>query len=272
MFRCFRLANLPAMIEVWPVALRGQLVRAFRPGEDPEKEAPFRTLRKHGWSSPGVNVVCREHSRAAGRLTVFSMLNVDAARHAREGRGREAVALAKAAAKVELGSAFAQLKTMISGSSVVEAAAALQGMGPEARDPRLLEVLGLIASETMIARKRWTGSGARLQTVTGRISESLPDVVVLESSTQRTYVPRGLAESANRVNVGEFLALITERLDRSQVAFEVLPAIALDGEGDAGASPFGRSAPIHHVSVSDAALLRRLPAPLRVLVPVTVGK
>lgn len=260
------------MIEVWPVALRGQLVRAFRPGEPPEKEAPFRTLRKHGWASAGVNVVCRERSRAAGRLTVFSALNVEAARLAREGRGREAVALAKAAAKIEVGAAFAQLKTMISGSTVAEAMVTLQGTGPQAAEPKLLEVVRLIAAETMIARRRGSQFGDRLQTVTGRISESLPDAVVLESTSQKTYVPRGLAESANRVNVGELLAIITERLNHSQVAFEVLPAIAVDGEGDVGPSPFGRSSPIHQVSAADAKRLRRAPAPLRVLVPVTVGK
>jgi hypothetical protein len=270
--RCFIVSDVvcfTVMIEVWPVALRARLVRAFRPGEPP-KEAPFRTLRKHGWASSGVSIVCREHSHASGRLTVFSMLNVDAARLAREGRSREAVAFAKAAAKIEMGKAFAQLKAMVSGRPSAETAEAIQGTS-KTQSPQLLAVLRLIARETQAARKRFVVADTTLQTVAGRISETLPDAVVLESSSQKTYVPRGLAESANRVNVGDLLALVTERLDPAQVAFEVLPAIAVENEIQT-VSPFGRSAPIHQLTAADARLLRRDPAPLRVLVPVTVGK
>lgn len=200
------------------------------------------------------------------------MLNVDAARLAREGREREASALAKAAARIEHGTAFSRLKDLVSGTPVAEAMAALQGGAPGAYAPSLLEVLTLIARETLTARKRWTVARESLQVVAGRIAETLPDAVVLETSSQKTYVPRGLAESANRVNVGDLLALVTERLDGTQVAFEVLPAIAVENERETEATPFGRSAPIHNLTAADALLLRRAPAPLRVLVPVTVGK
>ncbi len=218
-----------------------------------------------------MSIVCREHHRAAGRLTVFSMLNVDAARLAREGLGHEALSFAKAAAKIERGGAFHRLRELISGTTPAEAATALQGTSttPSAE---LIEVLRLIAIETLLVRQSRAVLVVNLQTVAGRISETLPDVVVLETSSQRTYVPRGLAEAANRTKVGDLLALVTERFSREQVAFEVLPAISVEGAGDKKASPFGRSAPIHRVTEKDARLLRRTPAPLTVLIPVTVGK
>lgn len=258
-------------IAVWPVALRTQLVRAFRPGERSEKEAPFRTLRKHGWASAGMSIVFRTHRRAAGRLTVFSMLNVDAARLAREGRSREAVVLAKAAAKLERGDEFEQLKELMSGVSAAEATSALQGTSAKPT-PQLLDVVRRIALKTLAEQLRCAFLFKNLQTVAGRISETLPDAVVLETSSLRTYVPRGLAESANRTEVGDLLALVTERLDRTQVAFEVLPAISVEQSSEAAASPFGRSAPIHQLNPRDVRVLRRDPAPLRVLTPVKVGR
>jgi hypothetical protein len=258
-------------IEVWPVALRAQLVRAFRPGEPSEKEAPFRTLRKHGWASPGMSIVCREHNRAAGRLTVFSMLNVDAARLAREGRRRDALTLAKAAARIERGPAFLQLRKLISGATTSEASTVLQGIS-RAPSSELLEVLRRIAAETRKERRRCVVLVASLRIMAGRISETLPDAVVLETSSQKTYVPRELAESANRTKIGDFLALVTERLDRNHFAFEVLPAIAMAHVRDKRVSPFGRSAPIHRLTADDARLLRRAPASLKVLVPVAIGR
>jgi hypothetical protein len=259
-------------IEVWPVALRAQLVRAFRPGEPSEKEAPFRTLRKHGWTSPGVSVVCREHKRAAGRLTVFSTLNVDAARLAREGRPKAALTFAKAAAKIERGKSFLALKEWLSGSTAAEAATAIQGTSSTPA-PRLLQVLRLIAAETLSARRHCAVEDPNLQTVTGRICETLATAVVLETSNRkRTYVPRGLAESANRTKVGDLLALVTEYLDATYVFSAVLPAIAVENVEEATSSPFGRSPSVLRLTAEDVRLLRRDPAPLEVLIPVAVGR
>lgn len=202
---------------------------------------------------------------------MFSVLNVEAARLAREGRSREAVLVAKAAAKLELGNAFLELKRIVTGKSLAEAAADLQGTTPT-QSPQILAVLRRIARETLEIRKRLAVTKTSCsQTVAGRISETLPDAVVLETISQKTYVPRGLAESANRVNIGDLLALITERLEPTQVAFQVLPAIALQNESTK-ASPFGRGAPTHRLTAADAALLRRTPAPLQVLVPLTISK
>ncbi len=258
-------------IEVWPVALRAQLVRAFRPGEPSDKEAPFRTLRKHGWTSPGMSVVCRERKRAAGRLTVFSTLNVDAARLAREGRPKEALTFAKAAARIEQGKSFLALKEWLSGSTAAEAATAIQGTSSTPA-PGLLQVLRLIAAETLSARRHCAVEDPNLQTVAGRICETLATAVVLETGNHRTYVPRGLAESANRTKVGDLLALVTERLDASYVFVFVLPAIAVEKVEGATASPFGRSSSVLSLTAEDVRLLRRDPAPLEVLIPVTVGR
>src|SRR4051812_46976101 len=70
----------------WPIVGRDEVVKAFRPGM-PATEAPFRTLRAHGWASSGMSVVTRRGNRASGRWTIFSTLNIEAARYARHGDG-----------------------------------------------------------------------------------------------------------------------------------------------------------------------------------------
>ena len=84
---------------LWPIALRADLVRAFRPGESPTREGPFRTLRLHHWAASGVPVQLRQGGHAAGRVVLFSMLNVEAAMSARCGEDGMAAALAKSAEK-----------------------------------------------------------------------------------------------------------------------------------------------------------------------------
>ncbi len=84
-------------------------------------------------------------------------------------------------------------------------------------------------------------------------------------------VPRWLALGAHREHVGEFLALLQEKLDVHQALVEALPAISLEPclPRDEP-SPFGRDPRLYRVSAKDAALLAREPRALRILVPVTI--
>lgn len=86
--------------------------------------------------------------------------------------------------------------------------------------------------------------------------------------TKRSAPTRRPAAQKTTTVVKKKPALVT--LEAS-VKRGALPAVALANELETKATPFGRSAPTH-LSAADARLLRRAPAPLRVLVPVTISK
>lgn len=254
----------------WPIVDRSQLVRAFRPGES-TREAPFRTLRAHGWTTAGVSVVTRDERSASGRLTIFSVLNVDAARLAREGEHRGAARLAKAAAAIEGSEKFLELKQLLTGHPLEEVSAVLEGATPEADWPDLHELLRLIARETKAARSRVSPRVQLSEVVAGRISESKDGFLVLTAEGgARTAVPRWLAQSAHRESVGDFLTLVTEKLNDQQMVVNALPGIETS-RPSSKFSPFGRTAKVHALTAADAKKLVGTPGPLRILVPVSIG-
>lgn len=258
-------------IHLWPIVGRAQLVQAFRPGEPPSKEGPFRTLRTHGWATAGVSVVTRCDHRASGRLTIFSVLNVSAARCAREGDERAAKALAKAAARVERSDAFTRLKELLSGKTATEVTAAVAGGVSGLRGSALLDVLREVASETRNANVHRAPRGSRTEVMTGKILEALREGLVVQAeSGAKTLVPRWLGQAAHRENVGDVLALVTDRLDDSQMVVQAMPAIDLGTDDVAIKSPFGRSAPVRELTSADVRLLSGRPAPLTILAPITI--
>lgn len=254
-------------VDRWPIAGREQLVRAFRPGEQPTKEAPFRTLRAHGWATAGVRVVTRKDHRASGRLSIFSVLNVDAARLAREGSHRWAGSMAKAAAGIERSREFHRLVLLLSGGQLEELTAVVEG--DVAGWPELHELLQAIAHATSAARKRLP-STALPEVVAGQISEERTGFLVLtDAHGVQTAVPRWLAQAAHRQHVGDYLALVTDKLDDQQMVINAVPGIETGGR--APFTPFGRKAPVHSLARADARKLSRTPAPPHVLVPVVIG-
>lgn len=254
------------MIDVWPVVARAQLVQAFRPGESPTKEAPFRTLRANRWATSGISVVTRSAHHASGRVTIFSALNVDAARLAREGRARSAAALARAASRVESSRTFARLARLLSGRTAREVSSVVDGV---VHEPELLESLQDIARATLAAREA-ARSPSGVDVVAGTIAGTVDDVFVLDGPHgEKTMVPRWLAQAAHRDEVGDALALVTEKLDDTQMVVKAVPAIDVTPRS---ASPFGRAAPMRTLTASDARLLSGAPAPIRVLVPVTIER
>jgi hypothetical protein len=260
-------------IDQWPIVGRRQLVQAFRPGESASREAPFRTLRSHGWATGGISVVTRSDHRASGRFTIFSVLNVDAARLAREGEAAAAAALAKAAARLEEGAAFLRLGKLLRGRRAADVSAAVEGEVPEDRWPELHGALRIVARETKADRARQPSTTRSAEVVTGKISESNPDfLVLLAASGLRTAVPRWLAHSAHREKVGDCLALVSDRLDDRQMVVNAVPGIDVSARApERGFSPFGRAAPVGRLTRADARLLSRAPAPLRILIPVSIA-
>ena len=256
----------------WPLVARHQVVQVFRPGSPASKEAPFRTLRRHRWTTAGVSVVTREKERASGRFTIYSVLNVHAARCAREGDTKDASDFAAVAASLEGGAAFARLRSLLSGKPTADVSAIVDGDVREDRWPELSEALRLVARDTVEAQSRCRGRKKLPVLVVGRVSEAGRDLLVLEGESGiRTAVPRWLTRSVHRDHVGDYLALVTDRFDEHCMIVNARPAIALHRERPGTRfSPFGRQAPVRGLTKGDVRVLSRSPAPLEVLVPVTI--
>ncbi len=263
---------MEAKVAAWPIVSRHQIVEAFQPGHSAAREGPFRTLRKGRLATAGVAVVIRNRGHARGRITLFSSLNADAARLAREGHRKAAQALARAAAKVEKSDPFARLVEALAGRSSDVIVFVIDGLETPETGPGLSAALRELARHTAEVRDELKRSASLREIVTGRITRLADDNLVLATSGGgTTMVPRWLARGAHRENVGEFLALVQERLDERQALVEAMPAISLEPTASRDEiSPFGRDPQLYRVGPEDAALLAREPAPLRLLVPVTI--
>ena len=258
-------------VDRWPIIGRSQLIRAFRPGERATKEAPFRTLRTHGWATAGVSVVTRNESSATGRLTIFSVLNMDAARLAREGEHRGATTLAKAAATIEASAEFLLLKQFLTGHSIKDVSAVLDGGTEEAQWTDVHELLKRLARETNSTRARCSPKVKLSEVFAGKLSRERGLLILNADGGGRTAVPPSLAKAVHRENVGDCLALETEQLDDHQMVVNALPGIDTGPASAPGFSPFGRNARVHALTKADAKRLAGTPAPLRILVPVAIG-
>lgn len=279
LFRSPRLGTVWSMgIDQWPIVARPKVVRAFKPGELATREGPFRTLRSHRWATAGVRVATRNASHASGQFTIFSVLNVEAARLAREGLEKHAVVMARIAAQIESSSVFSRLEKLLGGRATEEVSSAVEGSVPEARWPELHQLLRLIARETKSALR----SNANLydpvsmnelrQVFAGRVHASKPEYLVLRDALgKETAVPRSLARAAHREEVGDFLAVITDRLDEGQMVVNAVPAIDIDEGSSRQFNPFSRNGTGGRISKADVRLLSRMPATLRVMVPVTIA-
>jgi hypothetical protein len=84
----------------FPFVSKADILRAYRPGSG-LSERTFRTLREHGWVSPGVVIRHRRAGRVVGQLRFYAALNVDAVTLARHEQPAGAVEVAEAAARFE---------------------------------------------------------------------------------------------------------------------------------------------------------------------------
>src|SRR5262245_22787168 len=142
-------------IAAWPVARRTRLVHAFKPGDRSHSEAPFRTLRKHDWATPGVRIAPRAGSHLSGQLTMFSSLNVEAARLARRGDEVAATRVAAAATELEARPEFDRLSKILAELPLPVARDVIDGAVPDEAPPALLEALRAVgrATEMMWVQK-----------------------------------------------------------------------------------------------------------------------
>jgi hypothetical protein len=260
------------MIVAWPVVMRHRVVHAFKPGGSSTAEGPFRTLRRHEWVSSGVRVSRHTGRSLAGQLTIFSSLNVIAARLARRGDESAAERMARAAGEVESGVEFALFRRLLEDLQIGEAEQVVDGVLPSSAPPELTDAIRAIAART----EQVKASGIVLSSpaeiaFAGRIAEVHDAFVVLAVSPgTTTMVPRWLVGATKRDQVGAYLALVADKLDGTSALFEAVPAIDVDEAAVAGFSPFGRSdGRTRGITAADAGILAGEPE-LRVLVPVQI--
>jgi hypothetical protein len=262
------------MVAAWPVVVRDRIVHAFKPGGSPAAEAPFRTLRRHEWVSQGVRVTLFADRGLAGQMTFFSSLNVMAARLARRGNTPAAERVARAAASLEAGPEFAVLRSLLSKLPEGEAEQVVDGMLPEDGPAALTEALRAVASRTEQVRANDIALSSPAEVVfAGRIAEvSDGFVLLIQVKGTATMVPLWMAGAARRDRVGDFLALVADKLDGASAVVEAVPAIEVEEVPESGEfSPFGRGdARTRSVTADDTRLLAGQPQPLRIFVPVTV--
>jgi hypothetical protein len=256
-------------IAAWPVATRSRLVRAFRPGEPSSAEGPFRTLRSHRWATAGVRVTRRAAGRLGGQLTLFSSLNVDAARLARLGVLDAAGRLAYAAATLEGGPDFARLRTLLATLPTEAALNVVDGVLPPDAPTDLADTLRALAHRTDQRRAQERALGTSMEVMTGRIIEVHDHYVLLSAPDQpTTLVPRWMATTAHRTHVGDPLALLLDRLGDATAVIEAVPAIDTDAPPF---TPFGRADPrTRTITTADEHLLTGQPEPPLILVPVQI--
>jgi hypothetical protein len=109
----------------------------------------------------------------------------------------------------------------------------------------------------------------------GRIAEvSDRFVLLVQGKGRATMVPLWMAGAARRDRVGDFLALVADKLDGASAVVEAVPAIDIDDTpGADGFSPFGRGdARTRSITADDVRLLAGEPQSLRILVPVTIDE
>lgn len=254
----------------WPVATRGQLVGAFKNQDDEAaSEAPFRTLRHHGWASGGTRLRTRSGGHITGGMVIYSSLNVDAARLARLGFHDEAADLASEALRIESSDAWRHLVELLAAGSEDEAREAVSGV---VRRAALGDVLRSVTRLTQRARDHHKVLTSVYEITIGSVAEARPGYVIVHTTAgDDTAVPRWLAAGVARDKPGDLVALLHERLGARKAILEAMPAIDVDAtDDDADYSPFNRADPRNRLSTTDAPYLRGKPAPLRVLVPVTI--
>lgn len=256
-------------IVLWPVVGRAQLVRAFRPGESGAKEAPFRTLRQHGWATGGVSVPLREGERASGRFVLFSVFNVDAARCARQGDEEGATRFAGLAARIEASPGFLELGRWLRKRTFADVSRTVDGFIEEASAPDVQARLRQVALDTEQAREKAPRTPGLLL---GKVLEVQPDYLTLRDDAGRLVaIPRPLAHAVHRERVDDCLALLTDQIDEHQFVVQAVPAMELTASPASTFSPFGRAAPVRALSGEDVTILSKKPKKLKITVPVTLG-
>jgi hypothetical protein len=265
------------MIAAWPVVSRNQIVRAFRPGGSPTAEGPFRTLRRHQWASAGVRVSRHADHGLAGQMTLFSSLNVESARLARDDKAPAAERVARAAADLESGPEFTRLRDLLAEVAGQEAERVVYGVLPQDATDALGHALRALAARTEQVRVNDASLSSPLEAsfarwIAGHITEVHETYVLLaQPDGPATAVPRWMADAAHRNRVGGLLMLVTDKFHHASAVVEAVPAIDVDVADANTFSPFDRGDTRSlAITTEDAQVLAGKPLPLRIVVPVQI--
>ena len=143
----------------------------------------------------------------------------------------------------------------------------VSGQFPEDGPAALTEALRAVASRTEQVRANDILLSSPAEVVfAGRIAEvSDRFVLLVQVKGTATMVPLWMAGAARRDRVGDFLALVADKLDGASAVVEAVPAIDIDDTpGADGFSPFGRGdARTRSITADDVRLLAGDPQSLR---------
>jgi hypothetical protein len=264
-------------VDQWPVVTRDRVVSAFRNSDDDTAEAPFRTLRAHGWSTAGVRVPVRRDGHLHGGFVIYSSLNVDAARLARHGQSEAATRLADAASRVEVSKVWRSLVAQLAAVTEFEAKSVVSGVVVSETISKLLRQL---ATVTARARSKEKLVATVYEISAGAVSEKRDGYVVVRSTTgSETAVPTWMVQGISRDQLGDLVALLYERLGSHKAVFEAVPGLDLDtatvgnniSEPPAPYSPFDSTdLRTYQIAEEDLRLFQHPPALLTVMVPVAI--
>ncbi len=224
-----------------PLVERDALVRGFRPGSGADAESPFRTLRRKHSVTAGVRLIVHSGGRIAGKYQVFSSLNFDSARLARQDLWDEARGAALAAEQIENSTSMKELVTLLRHlpRQVVEDYVA--GRMPDRNDyPLVWHLTSALAKETSGLRTK-----LRMRSDAGRmgvlVSQGALESVIHMTLGSDVRVPRQMASSLGLGECGSVVALFTEVTSAGQLVLDLLPGFELSGEGETAFNPFART-------------------------------
>lgn len=213
----------------WPLVKREALARGFRPGSTADAEAPFRTLRRKGSVTAGVMVVVHSGGRIAGKHQMFSALNFDSARLARQDRWDEGHQLEGAAAQLEGSAEMSELVALLRHLPVDVTEAYMKGHLPARSDyPMLWHLTSVLAQRTAEVRGRILGKEDVVSI--GVVEPGNGSVTVIKTARgKEVTVPRQLASSLGLDTAGSIVTLFSEVTAAGQLLMDILPGFRLTG-------------------------------------------
>jgi hypothetical protein len=215
----------------WPLVKRDALVRAFRPGSGADAEAPFRTLRRKGLVTAGVVVVVHSGGRIAAKHQVFSALNFDGARLARQDRLEEAHSLELSAAQLESSPAMSELVALLRHLPPGVTEAYLSGQLPDHSEyPMLWHLTTVLAQRTAESRDvlRGPDDAGRIGVVEPGIGN---EAVIKMARGNDVSVPRQLTNGVGLGTAGAVVTLFLDSTNAGQLLMDVLPGFRLAERG-----------------------------------------
>jgi len=217
----------------WPLVKREALVRGFRPGSRADAEAPFRTLRRKGSVTAGVTVVVHSGGRIAGKHQVFSTLNFDSARLARQDRWADAHRLEEAAAQVEESTEMAELVTLLRHLPVDVTEEYMKGHLPAQSDyPMLWHLTTVLAQRTAALREELLGQDDAVSIGVVEPGRGAGAVIKTEKGGE-VPVPSELTVGLGLGTVGSIVTLFSDVTAAGQLLMDILPGFSLTEQDDA---------------------------------------